>query len=237
MQNSNTPPSALNDFKEFLSLLWVNITVQWRNFIEFLRVVIHYYPKLSFFKVDMTLLLTYLFNNPYVISKEFLKDQGEKNVYAYGETPLTTLDHIAKECQLSSSDTVYEVGSGRGRCCFWLNSFIKCNVVGIEYIPEFTTRSNEIKERFKLKNIQFLQQDMLKTNYSNATAIYLYGTTLDDNTIEQLIKQFDHTKPGTKIISISYPLTDYPTQSFELMKRFPVRFPWGTTDAYLQIRR
>src|ERR1700760_2462552 len=97
MQNTFT------DFKEFLTLLWVNFKTQWSNFIEFIRVAFRYYPKKpSFCKIDMTLLLTYLLNNPFIISKRFLTEHGEPNVYSYGETPLTTLDHIAKECNLTS---------------------------------------------------------------------------------------------------------------------------------------
>lgn len=229
--------SRIVDFREFVQLLWVNVGAQSRNFVEFLKIAIRYYSNLRFCKIDLSLLSTYLLNNPFVISKEFLKERGENNVYAYGETPLTTMDRIAKECRINSSDTVFELGSGRGRTCFWLNTFIGCKVVGIEYIPAFVTRANEIKSKFNVQGVEFRDENMLKSDLSEATVVYLYGTTLDDKAIVQLVKQFQKLKVGTKIITISYPVTDYaPESTFEVMKRFPVSFPWGDTDAYLQMR-
>lgn len=230
--------SAFADFKEFLELLWVNVRVHARNFFEFLRVATHYYTNVRFAKIDLALLLTYLFNNPYVISKKFLLERGEKEVYAYGETPLTTLEGIFKECQVSSTDVVFELGCGRGRTCFWMNTFIGCRVVGIEYIPEFVERANQVKAKFQVDGVQFRFQDMLKTDYSNATVIYLYGTTLDDATINHLITKLQKTAAGTKIITVSYPLTDYASSDmFEVMRCFPARFPWGETDIYLHIKK
>ena len=142
------------EIKEYLDLIWINLVVKKRNFVEFLKVVWKYYPTLSFFKIDVALLLTYLFDNPFKISKRFLTKKGEKDVYAYGETPLTTLDYIAKECRLSSKDVVFELGCGRGRTCFWLNQFIGCKVVGIEIIPEFVERAERITRKLNVKNVE-----------------------------------------------------------------------------------
>lgn len=229
---------TISDLLEFVHLLGINIAFQTRNFLEFIRTAFRYYSCISFAKIDLTLLATYLFNNPFLISKRFLKEKGAHNVYAYGETPYTTLDEIVRECQITKSDTVFELGCGRGRTCFWLHSFVGCKVVGIEYIQEFVTRANEIKERFKVQDVEFRLQDMLMTDYTEATVIYLYGTSLEDDMIRKLITKFQKLAVGTKVITISYPLTDYTSQpDFEVMKRFSVRFPWGTTDAYLQIRK
>lgn len=224
--------------KEYLELVWINLGVQVRSFIECLRVAIHYYSNLSFAKVDLFLLISYLFQNPFTISKRFLQKKGEKDVYAYGETPLTSLDMITKECKVSAKDTVFELGCGRGRTCFWLHSIIGCKVVGIEYVPEFVERSNAIKDKFEIKNIEFRQEDMLNANYSGATVVYLYGTCLDDPSILKIVDKCKALPAGTKIITISYPLTDYTDQPvFEVMKRFPARFTWGLADVYLQIRK
>lgn len=235
--NENTE-SKYEDFKEFLQLLWINTCAQTLNFFEFVRVVFAYYTDWRFCKIDLTLLLTYLFNNPFVISKRFRATKGEKEIYAYGETPLTTLDQIARECKFTATDKVFELGCGRGRTCFWLNEFIGCHVVGIEYIPEFVTRANEIKAKFGITNVEFRQQDMLGADYSGATVIYLYGTSLEDDVIVKLIDRFRDLPSGTKIVTISFALTEYTSeQTFELMKQFPVRFPWGVTDAYLHLVR
>lgn len=229
---------SYHDIREFLHLFWVNFTVQLRNLLEFLKVTYHYYPKLSFLRIDSYLVLSYLFTNPFAVSKKFLLQKGEKEIYAYGETPLTTLDKIAKECQISKDDTVFELGCGRGRTCFWLRSFIRCKTVGIEYIPEFITRANRVIEKFKLKKIEFRNEDILDSDYTGATVIYLYGTCFESEFIKKLIDKFRTLPSGTKIITISYPLTEYTEESiFEVMKRFPATFTWGTGDVYLQIKK
>lgn len=226
------------EIKEYLKLVWVNLIVQKRNFLEFIKVAAKYYFNFSFFKADLALILTYLFDNPFTISKRFLMKKGESDVYAYGETPLTTLDLIAKQCRLDSSDTVYELGCGRGRTCFWLNSFIGCKVVGIEYVPDFVERANKIKKKFHFKNIEFRNENIIDANFEEGTVFYLYGTCLEDSFIKKLAEKLSKLPIGTKIITVSYPLTDYTSEpQFEVMKRFPAKFTWGMGDVYLQIKK
>src|ERR1700722_13009935 len=127
---------SLDEIKEYLKLVWINLVAQKRNFVEFVKVAQKYYHNPIFRKADLSLLLSYFLESPFDISKQFLKKKGEKNIYAYGETPLTTLEFISDECHITSNDTVFELGCGRGRTCFWLNSFIHCKVVGIDIVPE-----------------------------------------------------------------------------------------------------
>lgn len=229
----------LQNFKEYLTLLAINFKTHAYNLVEFIRTIFRYYlPNFRFAKEDLALLITYLFNSPYVFSKRFLESKGQKEVYAYGETPLTTMEQIANECQFSSKDTIFELGSGRGRTCFWLQAFLNCRVVGIEFVPEFVEQANKIKEQFKVDTVEFRQEDMLEADLTGATAIYLYGTCLEDKAIKQLIQKFEKLPAGTKIVTVSYPLTDYTSSTnFEVMKRFPVRYPWGIADVYFHVKK
>ena len=221
---------------EFFYLLWVNLTVQIRSTIDFFRIAFKYYSNVEFMKADLSVLLMYFFRSPYAISKHFLTKKGEEDVYAYGETPLATMDIIAQECRIQKEDTFFEIGSGRGRVCFWIHSFIGCRVVGIEFIPEFVSYANSIKKRLHLDGVEFRLQNMLEADYSGATVCYLYGSCLSDDSIESLIKKFASLPPGTKIITVSYPLSDYAGgEGFEVMKRFTVPFTWGMGDVFLQV--
>lgn len=222
--------------KEFFELLWVNFIVLIKNTIEFFKVAFRYYGSFSFLKSDISLRLMYLFHNPFKISKRFLIKKGSDEIYTYGETPLTTMEMIAKECGIGAQDCVFELGCGRGRTCFWLNSLIGCSVVGIEYIPEFVERADWIKNRLGLTNIQFRLADMTKTEFAGATVCYLYGSCLDDKSIEKLAEHFSKLPKGTKIITVSYPLSDYGNhQSIVLVKRFSAPFTWGNADVFLHI--
>ena len=225
-------------FFEYAKLFFLNLIVQKRNLVEFIKVIYRYYPKISFMKIDLTLLLSYLFNSPYKISKKFLIEREENDIYAYGETPLTALDKISKYARLTDRDVVMELGCGRGRTCFWLRSFIGCKVIGVDYIGSFIEKANKIKSDFGLDGIDFVCEDMFNTDLSKATVIYLYGTCMDDDSIEKLTKKIEKLPSGTKIITVSYPLTDYTQKQYlELMNVFPVELTWGTADVYIHYRK
>lgn len=222
----------------FFSLLWLNLVVKKRNFFEYLKVVARYYPNITFMKIDSSLLFKYIFRSPFTISKKFLQKRGASDIYAYGETPLTTLDHIANVCQLSAANKVFELGCGRGRGCFWLNCFIGCKVVGIDFVPAFIKKANAVKRTYELHDIEFRCEDILETDLTGASAIFMYGTCFEAPFLEKLIQRLSSLDSGSKIITVSYPLTDFTDKPlFVVMKRFSATFTWGEADVYLQIKR
>ncbi len=206
--------------------------------IEWFRVIFLYYRNLSFFWTDILLASRYAFKNPHRISRDFLAKRGESNVYQYGETPLTTLDFIACQCQILSKDIVYELGCGSGKTTFWLHSFVGCRVIAVDYLPLFIKRARWIKRMSRQEDVEFKNEDILTTDFKSATAIYLYGTCLEDEVIERLIGQFQMLPAGTKVITVSYPLTDYCSPAlFKVAKQFSARFPWGKAIVYLNMRQ
>jgi protein-L-isoaspartate O-methyltransferase len=222
-------------FLERIQLLWLNLVVKKRNFIEFIKVIKRYYPNPLFRAVDLSLLSKYLFKSPFSISKAFMESKGEQDVYVYGETPLTTLEVIAKECGITRQDTVFELGAGRGRGCFWLATMIGCRVVGIEYIPEFIAKAQAVQQKYNLNLVEFREQDFLQANFKGATVVYLYGTCMDQDAIQRLIRKLARLPKGTKIITVSYSLKEFTDdRDFEVLKRFKANFTWGSTDVYLQ---
>lgn len=224
--------------KEIIELLGLRLVVMKRNFVEYCKVIWRYYGNKAFRKADLALLKSYIFRSPYKISKQFLINQGAEDVHVYGETPLTTLEFIAAQSNLKGSDTVYELGCGRGRSCFWLNAFIGCRAIGIEYIPQFVEKADNVKKRYNVPGVEFYLKDILEADLEGASVIYLYGTCYDDTFIQKLIKKFEKLPPGTKIITVSYPLSDYTKKNnFELVKVFSAEFTWGEGDVYLQVRK
>lgn len=216
----------------FFSKFFFNICTTYFRIFEWLRVAFCYYPRdLRFLWVDLLLAVAYFLRSPHRISKNFLKNLGAENIYGFGETPLTTFHLIAKECRILSHDVVYELGCGSARTCFWLKIFVNCKVIGVDYLPTFIHKAKWINKCSSL-NIDFIQEDMLQIDVRKATVIYLYGTCLEDAIIEKLILNFNNLCGGTKIITVSYPLTDY-SSSFVVTKNFTARFPWGRADIFL----
>jgi len=214
-------------------MLWLTLKTQCFFLFDSLRSAWRYYGNRTFAKVDLHLSSHYFFHNPFRISRRFLEKTGEEEVYAYGETPLTTLEQICKEFDVSSDDTVFELGCGRGMTCFWLNIIWGCNVVGVEMIPEFVEAAQSTVQKYHLKNIRFRLDDMFESDLSGATVIYLYGTCLKDHEIQRLAKTLSGLPPGTKIITTSYSLAEY-TPMISEIGQIQGRFAWGTADVYLQ---
>lgn len=226
-------------FQESFKLFFLKIEQSFYGLIDFIQVAFYYYSKnFQFMKADLFLKILYLFDSPYSISKRFLLEKKERNFYTYGETLLSTMNIISETCEIKAHDHVFELGCGTGRTCFWLYFFIGCKVTGIDYIEQFIDRANKIKESLTLDRIFFLKENYLAVDLKEATVIYLYGTTLDENEIKQLIEKFKSLKSGTKIITVSYPLTDYCSNDFfELMKCFSVKYPWGSAEVFMQIKK
>lgn len=181
----------------------------------------HYYPKsLRFALLDLALGTASLCFNPYRICRK-------RRLGPYGETPLTTLHRIAQFCQLSSSDCWVELGSGRGKGCFWLSLFIGCRTLGIEAIPLFSRLSRFLAFLFRIPS-RFQCANFHETDLSQATHIYLYSTCMSE---EELASLSEKIPLQAKVITISSPMP-----SCTLLGSFSVSFPWGNTEAYLSIK-
>lgn len=185
---------------------------------------------------DILFSFVYLFLNPYRTSRKYLEKKLHKKIYNYGETPLTEMEKIVKKFNIQSNNKVLELGAGRGKMSFWINFFIKCQVTGIEQIPSFVKIANLFIKIFNLKNINFVCEDFFNYDFKNYDIIYLYGTTLSDEKIKTLISKFKKLSPSVKIITISYSLNEY-DNTFDCVEDFDITFPWGRTNAYLNIKK
>lgn len=224
-----------NRFKEHAILVGVYSRVRFWSLIEYLKVFFKYYSNIKFAKIDTLLLLSYFFSSPFRVSKRFLIQKGEQDVYCYGETPLTALDQIVQQCGITSKDTVFELGCGTARTCFWLNQWIGCKVIGVDFIPTFIVKAQKIKEYFSLSGMTFRLEDLFQTNLEGATVIYFYGTSFSDDEIKKLIKHLSRLPKKTKIITVSYSLTEIDSEApFQVIKHFSARFTWGEAEVYLQ---
>ena len=202
----------------------------------FLKTVKKFYYKPVFALFDLFFSLTYFFINPYRISRKFLEKKLKENCYVYGETPYVTMDKIAKQTDLKESDLFLELGSGRGKSSFFIAFFYKCKIEAVEWILTFKKIANFFKTVLKVKNLKFIHNDMFNMNFEKYDVIYLYGSTLEENEILKLIDKFKKMKKTSKIITISYSLSDY-DKYFFTKKSFNVYFAYGRTTAYInQIR-
>lgn len=219
----------MNKFYQFCSLAWTRAVVTKQQFVDFLLTASTYYGNWRFAKIDLRLLMMYRWNNPYRISRKFLQERGDVDLYTYGETPLTTMHLISKKAGIEKTDTVLELGSGRGRDCFWLHEWLGCKVIGIEQIPTFVDIANEVKDYFHVDGVTFIQGDYLSVDWGQPTVIYLYGSNLDDATVKLIGQKIQKLPNSVKVISVSFPIP-----GMTILRRFQLPFTWGDADVYVQ---
>lgn len=170
---------------------------------------------------DLLIGFSSFFVNPYRLARK----RGE----IYGETPYRTFHKIASLCDLTSKDTWLELGSGRGKGCFWMAHFVGCKVIGIEKILPFSWISRLVKAVTRTK-VSFIQNDFLTFDFSKATCVYLYGTTMNDEMVKKIVDKMEQLPSSARVISVSAPL---PIRSYlQCIGSFPLSFPWGETEGY-----
>jgi hypothetical protein len=204
---------------EFFKVKGKNLRFQW----ETIRL---YYGKSALFALaDIALGFVWLFFNPYRIAR--------KNGFIYGETPPSSLHRIASFCALSSKDCWLELGSGRGKGCFWVAQFIGCRAIGIEKVFLFYASAKLLGSIFFPRRLAFIHRDMADADFSKATFVYLYSTCMEEEELQLLAEKMKKLPHGAKVVSVSAPLPEVP--HLKRAGSFPLSFPWGETEGYLHL--
>lgn len=218
-------------------LIYLNFKVKLYRFFLFFKEkkLIKHLPR--FRKVDERFIEYYKGQNPFLIAKVYALENGWKDPYGYGETPLTTIDAIVQAANIRSDDHFYELGSGRGRPLFFVAEKYECQSTGIEIIPHFVKKARSIALECACPNVNFIKTSFDQVEYQDATIIYFYGTGMPDSLIEKLSDcLYETISKDCQIITISFPLTDYRPKKFRVKKSIEVEFEWGATTAYYQVK-
>lgn len=220
------------------SLILTRLRFSYFQILEFFK-ALTLYTNTQFAKADLSLRLMYLFNNPFSISKRFLEQRKNQDIYAYGETPLKTLELILSKVKITKEDHFFDLGSGRGRAAFFINAFTDAKVTAIEYIPEFVDRAKRIQQKLNIQKLSFINEDLMDSDLSSGTIFYLYGSSYPDDFLKKLAEKLAHLKAGIRVISVSFPITEYLKDKnlFEVINCFPTEFPWGESTVYVAIKK
>jgi hypothetical protein len=206
--------------------------VRWYNFFKILQHFFSYYlwhPK--FFLADVLLVLQYFFKSPYTLVREYDSQHADDPIGPYGETDFDVFDQIFTEFDISPKASVADLGSGRGRLAIFLKLVrYQERVIAYEKLPIFTKRAQRIQKMLAIKDLSFLQGNWLEANFDNIDVIYYYNLIPG----ELSAKKLAGLPKTTKIITIGSSLDEDLPGAFTIEKRIPVRFIWGTTEAFLQ---
>jgi SAM-dependent methyltransferase len=126
-------------------------------------------------------------------------------------TPPDVVDAMLKLAKVTSSDVVYDLGSGDGRILIAAAKTYGARGVGIDIDPErvreatATARSNGLADK-----VSFVNEDLFTADISPATVVTIYLSPVVNARLA--VKLMKDLKPGTRIVSHAFDLGDWKPQ-------------------------
>ncbi len=123
----------------------------------------------------------------------------------------TTFDVVVqmlKLAEVTSKDTVYDLGCGDGRFVVTAARQFGARGVGVDIDPERIKEARELAQRTGADDkVRFIEGDLFETDISEATVVTLYLLTrLNLKLRPKLMKEL---KPGTRIVSHAFDMGDW----------------------------
>lgn len=220
-------------FFELVSLPWIYLAVLFKEKRWQREVKKTYYSCNAFQKQDKFLSSLYRSKSPFAVAKAFAKERQDENQHTFGATPLHVYDALITRWIKESQGSYLELGSGTGRGLLFLHAFSCLDTSGVERNPYFVNRSLRLIECFGLSRIDVTLGDYLQMRAFDYDWIYLYELFLSDHSLQDLCAAICLScKKTTKVISVSYPLSDY-DQRFKVEDSFEASFVWGKAQVFL----
>lgn len=132
---------------------------------------------------------------------------AEKDV-RYEPTPYTTVRAMLKLAQVSSTDLVYDLGSGDGRIVIMAAQEFGARGVGIDIDPVLVkeARANARTAGVEAK-VKFVEGDMYKADLRPATVVTLF--LHPDPNLKLRPKILAELKPGSRVVSYIWDMGDW----------------------------
>ncbi|MBF8263249.1 MAG: hypothetical protein HW387_914 [Parachlamydiales bacterium] len=195
-------------------------------FCEQCKVMRRFYTaSVRFAALDLWMSCLYLFSNPYRMCRRHFKKAGEQNIHLYGETPLTVWKVMAELSEFKETDRFVDLGSGRGRLCFWTHLWFGCQTTGVDWVPQFINKAQKLAALFRLIGVRFVSDRISDADLGDATVVYLYTFHPDEEIID-----FKKLATDARVITVSEPIA---REGFMVHKSCQAQFPWGPADIYI----
>ncbi|OCQ94295.1 RNA methyltransferase [Nostoc sp. MBR 210] len=128
----------------------------------------------------------------------------------YVPTPQPVVDAMLQVAKVGKNDVLYDLGSGDGRIVVTAAQKYGTRGVGIDINPERIQEANANAQTAGVTDrVEFRQQDLFKTDLSQATVITLY---LLPEVNLRLRPELLKLKPGTRIVSHAFDMGDWKPQ-------------------------
>ena len=125
----------------------------------------------------------------------------------YVPTSSGVAEAMLKLAGTTSSDVVYDLGSGDGRIPIMAAKKFGARAVGVEIDADLIKKSIRNAQKAGVTDkVRFIQEDLFTTDLSEATVIAIY---LSNSINTRLRDKFQHLKPGTRIVSHRFTFGDW----------------------------
>lgn len=110
--------------------------------------------------------------------KEYGDGAGQSYHYVPSQVS-STLDMI-KQVPMSRHTVVYDIGCGRGQPAMLLGWITGAQVIGVEFNKAYCQHARKTVSELGLKNVDIVQADALKLDYSKGDVFHMYAPFVDD---------------------------------------------------------
>lgn len=122
-------------------------------------------------------------------------------------TPYVVIEEMLRLARVTPQDFVMDLGSGDGRVLITAAQKFGARGIGVDLDGELVAESVEsAKSAGVADHVQFLQQDLFKTDLDQATVITMY---LLPGVMARLQPRLLDLKPGTRLVSHDFRLGDW----------------------------
>lgn len=130
-----------------------------------------------------------------------------KDVF-WAPTPDAMVTLMLQTAQVTPADVVYDLGAGEGRIPIAAAREFGARAVGIEYEPDVAELARRNVRRAGLDGrVRIVTGDIFVEDFSEATVVTMFLTPIVNRKLRpQLLKM----KPGTRIVSHSFHMGDWP---------------------------
>lgn len=126
----------------------------------------------------------------------------------YVPTPNEVVVRMLELAKVQKDDVLYDLGSGDGRIVITAAQKYGTRGTGIDINPERIREANANAQKAGVTDkVQFRQQDLFKTDLSDATVVTLY--LLPDINVKLRPQLFKQLKPGTRIVSHDFDMGEW----------------------------
>jgi SAM-dependent methyltransferase len=127
----------------------------------------------------------------------------------YVPTPEEVVEAMLEVAKVGADDVLYDLGSGDGRIVIAAAKTYGTRGVGVDIDPDRIKEANKnAREAGVSDKVKFLEQDLFKTDISEATVVTLY--LLPEVNLKLRPKLLKELRPGTRVVSHSFDMGDWP---------------------------